>query len=56
MRRMRAIWGIGVAVAHEPFGLRDILGAILVIIGVAMALTQRENGTGVPAVIAADHS
>jgi drug/metabolite transporter (DMT)-like permease len=47
---------IGVAVAHEPFGPRDVIGAILVIIGVAMALTQRENGTGVPAIIAADHS
>jgi drug/metabolite transporter (DMT)-like permease len=38
---------IGIAVAHEPVGPRDLIGAILVIIGVGLALSQRQNAARV---------
>ena len=38
---------IGIALAHEPFGPRDVIGAILVIAGVGLALTQQHVAAAV---------
>ena len=38
---------IGIAIAHEPFGPRDVIGAILVIAGVGLALTQPQVAAAV---------
>jgi drug/metabolite transporter (DMT)-like permease len=34
---------IGIVVAHEPVGPRDLIGAVLVVIGVGLALSQQRN-------------